>query len=447
MNHSTPILTACTIGLLITALRAESREPMTVGSHPGCSPAIAQAPPAAAANDRNAEVDAAIGRLRGLGAFVREFHPRNDPRYWVQVISTGLGEETRRTSENFDDAALADVATIARGVELDLHLRETSVTAVGLEKLTSVKKISTLQLAGRNVDDALLKILPRLPLQGRLGLESDLLTDEGIKAVGDCRQLTSISITGAKLTDECLGHLLGMPALEGMFLGANFTPAALPILARVERLRDLDVAWQTPLQLSELRLFPNLRKVSLSGLQQDDRTALMIATSFKSLEQAYLRNTSMTNIGVQRLARMDKLTVLTLDGAPIDDGAADSIRQMKQLKWLSLEDCAVGDATLAAISECPELWYLSLSNTRITAKGLADLARLKKLKAIYLSSCPGVTDDGIEHLARLPAPDPNTLNLNIQGTGITEQGARRLQEALPNANIVWGVPAVPLRAK
>jgi len=85
--------------------------------------------------DRGPEIDAAIARLRKLGAFVREFHPRGDPQYWVQIISTGLGPTNTKEALGFDDANLADVEIIGRGVALQLHLRNTSVTSAGLARL------------------------------------------------------------------------------------------------------------------------------------------------------------------------------------------------------------------------------------------------------------------------------------------------------------------------
>jgi hypothetical protein len=118
------------------------------------SPANSKAP--------GVEVDTAITRLRELGAFVREFHPRDHPEYWVQIISTGLGAETRKEAENIDDAALRAVEIIGRGVTVHLHLRETSVTSAGLGRLASAGNIQVLELSGNNVDDALLKILPKL---------------------------------------------------------------------------------------------------------------------------------------------------------------------------------------------------------------------------------------------------------------------------------------------
>ena len=64
----------------------------------------------------NAEIDAAIQRLRQRDIFVREFHPRTDPQYWVQITTENKGEA----------AVLADVAIVARGVKLHCHLRNIS---------------------------------------------------------------------------------------------------------------------------------------------------------------------------------------------------------------------------------------------------------------------------------------------------------------------------------
>jgi hypothetical protein len=389
------------------------------------------------------EIDEAIARLRERGAFVREFHPRDNPQYWVQIISTGEGLESREESPNFDDAAMRDVEVVSRGTSLHLHLRRTSVTTAGLARLKSAGKVLMLDLIGDNIDDALLKILPKLPLEGRLALESDVLSDEGLEPLAKCRQLTAVSLSGRSLTSDCLEDLVGLPKLEGVTLGKNFTAAAFEVLARLKDLRDLDVAWQATPELKDLKKFPKLRRITLTGRDQDDETAQTIAESFQSLEQAYLRRTSITSEGVAHLARIATLTTLTLDGAPIDDDIAGSIRRMKQLKWLSVDGCRVGDATLAAASQCPDLWFLALSDSRVTDEGLAELAKLKKLHVLYLTSCRSVTDAGIRSLMRLA--DSENLLLNLQNSGISEKGARQLQAALPHAQIVWGVPPVPLK--
>ena len=43
------------------------------------------------------------------------------------------------------------------------------------------------------------------------------------------------------------------------------------------------------------------------------------------------------------------------------------------------------------------------------------------------------------------ASDRLTDELNIQDSGIKKEAARMLQKALPYAEVVWGVPPMPLR--
>lgn len=404
-------------------------------------PAVDAPPGIGKALDRGPEIDAAIARLRKLGAFVREFHPRGDPQYWVQIITTGLNATNTKKSLGFDDANLADVEFIARGVALQLHLRNTSVTSAGLARLASAARIDLLELSDGDIDNEILKVLPKLPLRGSLGLQSDRFTNAGIQPVSECRELTGVSL-GGNLSDDSLAHLVGLPKLQSVSLSSRFTREAFDFLGRIEGLTNLDASELNP-DLDDLKQIPKLRTLSLSGRKYNDEAAQAIADNFKSLESAYLRGTSITNAGVRQLAMIKTLKILTLDDSRVDDGIAASIRKMKQLTWLSVENCAIGDGTLAALSECPDMWYVFLVNTRVTDKGIAHLAKLKRPLALYLAECKSVTDGSIESLAHLSkSPD---LHISLERSGITEQGARQLQAALPDAQISWGIPRVPLK--
>jgi len=391
--------------------------------------------------DRGPEIDAAIPRLRKAGAFVREFHPRGDPQYWVQIITTGLNATNTKKSLGFDDEHLADVEFIARGVALQLHLRNTSVTSAGLARLASGARIDMLELADGDIDNETLKVLPKLPLRGHLGLSSDRFTNAGIQPVSECRELTGVSL-GGNLTNDSLEHLVALPKLQSVSLGKHFTRGAFDFLGRIEGLTTLDASELKP-DLDDLKRIPKLRTLSLSGKKYNDEAAQAIADTFQSLESAYLRGTSITNAGVEHLAKIKTLKILTLDDSLVDDGMADAIRKMKQLTWLSVENCAVGDDTLAALSDCPDMWYVYLANTQVTDKGIAHLSKLKKPLALYLAECKLVTDASIESLAQLSKS--GNLHINLQRSGITEKGARQLQAALPDAQISWGIPPVRLK--
>lgn len=385
---------------------------------------------APATDDRGAEIDAAIERLKSQGAKVREFHSRGDSRYWVQIVTN-----------EFDDTKMLDVEIVSRGVPLDLHLNRTIVTPAGLERLASASRIDQLELSGPSVDDELLRALPKLQLRGQLGLDSDRLTNAGIQPLSKCRGLTAVTL-GGSLSDKCLEHLLGLPNLQRVVLGKNFTRAAFDTLRHFGELTNVDLSAMRP-NLEDLAKLPKLKVVTLAGQNCDDEAARVIAATFKSLESLSLRNTSITNVGVEHISRIESLTTLTLDGAPIDDGIAPSIRKMKRLTWLSLANSRVGDDTAAAISECPDMWYVFLVNTKVTDAGVAHLPKLKKPLSLYLANCSGVTDESVKSFSKMA--DSTSFNLNLELTGVTQQGVKELKAALPNSQIRWqaAIPSLP----
>ncbi|MEX1228657.1 MAG: M56 family metallopeptidase [Planctomycetaceae bacterium] len=401
-------------------------------------------------DERRAEIDAAIARLRQMGVFVREFHPRGDPQYWVQIITTGswpaLGSRPKDRDEllHFNDDAMKDVEIIARGVELQLHIRRNSITAVGLELLKTTREISALELTGSNIDDAMLSVLPSLPLTGGLALGSPQVTNAGIPHVAKCKNLTSLSLYSSSLSDTCLQDFIKMPKLQGIKLGSSFSPKSLEALARFPDLRQLEIGFSPAPSLDDLAKLKNLRQLSLKGKEYGDDSAKMIANSFPLLEQAYLRDTSITNVGVSHLSELKNLTVLTLDLALVDDGIAESIRKMKKLEWLSLNDCSVGDPVVAAAAECPKLRTLFLINTDISDKSLGDLSHLTNLYHLQISLCEHVTDESIGTFMQF-ANSGDEFHLGVQNTGITFEAARRLQEAKPRMQVVWGVSPVSLK--
>ena len=72
---------------------------------------------------------------------------------------------------------------------------------------------------------------------------------------------------------------------------------------------------------------------------------------------------------------------------------------------------------------------------QMTDAMLADLSRVETLTALGLSGCKGVTDDGIAHLARLPA----LQHLDLSGTGITDAGLQVLRHLprLRTISLAW----------
>ena len=69
---------------------------------------------------------------------------------------------------------------------------------------------------------------------------------------------------------------------------------------------------------------------------------------------------------------------------------------------------SVGDDALTSLNKLPSLWYINLVGTEVTDKGIQTLASIPSLKEIYLWN-----------------------------SKVSEDGAAKLQAALPNAKIIY----------
>lgn len=387
---------------------------------------------------RNTEIDAAIQRLRQRGVFVREFHLRNDPQYWVQIQAENEVEGVRReiqAKNKVEGAVLADVAVVTRGVKLHCHLRNILLAPHDLIHLRAVGKLERLELSGHSITDEILSQLPELPLH-ELALGEGPYTDAGIRHIAGCRELESISLDGDAVTDECLDALVDLPKLTSVSLSsAKFTRKAFSTLEQVRNLQTLSVRANQDLDFDVSR-FPNLRKIDFSGSTLDDDLARALAENCPLLEEVYFRSSSITNDGVLALAGLKHLRVLALDDSQIDDVIAVAILQMPNLEWLDLNGCPVGDATLAAAAECSRLKYLNLGRTNITDDGLAVVGKLRNMHYLALWPNPQLTDGCVPHLRQLPNyPQQDHLHIRLENTGLSREGIRELQAALPTANI------------
>jgi hypothetical protein len=96
-----------------------------------------------------------------------------------------------------------------------------------------------------------------------------------------------------------------------------------------------------------------------------------------------------------------------------------------------LNDTKAEDAALACLNDVPHLQMLELTETQVTDAGLKQLQGLGRLQRLGLGQTQ-VTDAGLEHLKGLTRLE----SLGLIGTKVTDEGVKKLQEALPNCQIV-----------
>ncbi len=91
----------------------------------------------------------------------------------------------------------------------------------------------------------------------------------------------------------------------------------------------------------------------------------------------------------------------------------------------------VNDECFAAIKRFTDLEILSLFQTKVTDVGLEHLKGLTNLQRLYLNNTR-VTDAGLEHLKGLT----DLQRLDLMNTNVTDEGIKKLQQALPNCEII-----------
>ncbi|MBX9625812.1 MAG: hypothetical protein K2X82_18575 [Gemmataceae bacterium] len=133
-----------------------------------------------------------------------------------------------------------------------------------------------------------------------------------------------------------------------------------------------------------------------------------------------------------------------------------ALKDLKHLRRLILNTSGVSDAEAARLAGCKELRELVIPSATVTARGVADLAKLTRLEKLDLSDNPklpdaalaplgklerleflylaktGVTDKGLDHLK----PLEGLRTLDLRRTAVTEDAARAFADAMPNLRAV-----------
>lgn len=162
---------------------------------------------------------------------------------------------------------------------------------------------------------------------------------------------------------------------------------------------------------ADLQLLPDLGRIGLFKVDQAPigNEGLRFLEKCRSVERIYLDHTRIDARGLAIIAKAPQLKKLTLIGLnTIDREGLESLASITTLEHLSLDACNITSAQLPILAKFSSLQQLDLSRTKITDAGLGSLAELPKLNTLNLTGIT-ITGEGIAGLAKAPALD--TLNL------------------------------------
>jgi hypothetical protein len=231
-----------------------------------------------------------------------------------------------------------------------------------------------------------LELLRKTTRLRRLELRYSLQAGEQLRYVIGLAQLQSLQLSGPCVDGTSLRHIAGLTQIQALDLNScdNVSDDGIEHIAALTNLRELQLA-----------------------------------------------DTKVTDAGLRYLKALTQLQTLTLSSTQVTDAGLEHLARLTALRELDLNHTKITGAGLRHLKALTQLQKLGLSRTQISDAGLEHLQALSQLQTLDLGSTP-ITYAGLERLKALP----KLASLNIiSTTKITDDEARRLQEALPNCKI------------
>lgn len=305
-----------------------------------------------------------------------------------------------------------------------------------LDAVSRLNRLESLYMSGGGLDDAALAHLRGLGRLESLELSSGDrgLTDAGLAPLHRLVRLESLRLDGVGIKGPGLASLGGLARLERLELGF-FSPGDddLAHLAGLASLRYLAVSGErlTDRGLAHLGRLASLEGLELKGRSTEITTAgLAHLAGLSRLEGLILHDSGVRSLGP--LGHLDRLKVLDVDGAPVDDDGLAAVEGLRALEQLSLRRTRVGPAGLTRLAGLDRLKRLLIEGSAVTDASLAHLAGLPNLETLSLIGRPGLTDAGLAKLAGLT----RLKALQIEGFWFPLKEMAALREAMPETKIV-----------
>jgi Leucine-rich repeat (LRR) protein len=231
-------------------------------------------------------------------------------------------------------------------------------------------------------------------------------------------------------------------ALTAVFRHTELSAEQFSSLRNTRRLQalyliDMTLGDEAVPTLSELK---ELRTLDLSGTRVTDAGLAKLPLGLTGL---ILKNTAITNAGLEAVGSLTALEELDLTGAGVDDAGLKRLNQkfrrlildktnvtdaglmhldVTRLEVLSLPNLKLSDTFVARLGDAPELRQLNLENTGVTDAGLECLAKLNRLQILNLSGTK-LSDASMPYIGQMSGLG----DLRLSNTQLTNAGLASLK--------------------
>lgn len=135
----------------------------------------------------------------------------------------------------------------------EVSITDAPVTDAALRHLRGLTGLRTLRIIGEGVTDKGLENLRGLVRLQHLELEGNF-DSTGLACLHDSSELTEIGLSGPRITDDSLMHLLALPRLEIIMFGENaVTKKGLETLKGLTHLKEVDFLEGSRVTEAEMR--------------------------------------------------------------------------------------------------------------------------------------------------------------------------------------------------
>ena len=289
---------------------------------------------------------------------------------------------------------------------------------------------------------------------GRLGdlqslkiLNCRVLNDEMVQQLTGLKNLDTLALTNSAITDAGVEKIVqSFPNLVELDLSSNtnMTGAAMKLIASLGKLERLTLLQNRFNDLNTRRLskMPELRAIDLRGNMEAGDMTLEVVGRLPHLTALKHRSTAVTDAGLAGLAESKTLESLLMQDFVITNESGPYLAKLSKLSSLEVFRCQgigsdgvlalaglpltrltlrdlpdVGDPALAVVAKLPRLKRLYLHElASVGDEGLRQLAAAKDLEVLDIWSLPKMTDASVAVIAALP----NLKELSIRETGVTE---------------------------
>lgn len=209
------------------------------------------------------------------------------------------------------------------------------------------------------------------------------------------KALTSLDLCYSSVKDSHIVKLANLHALEELNLDSCLVG-------------DIAIA-----HLADNNVVPNLTSLDLADTNLTDHGMVKIA-KFQKLTRLSLFYCNISNGGLRHIAKLTELRVLNLDSRDISDDGLSHLRKLTQLTSLDIFSGRITDSGCAHIAKITSLESLELCGGGVGDLGCTLLARLDHLTSLNLSQNERITNRGAAALATLM----NLKALNLSNTRV-----------------------------